>query len=79
MVNKINQDVVPDLMVWQSEWIARRVNGQQYCGTGHRQRTLEHKCSGRTKKGHPVRLMGHGSKANFLKGKGVTNTVRRQG
>lgn len=37
------------------------------------------KHSGRIKKGHPVRLMGHGSKANFLKGKGVTNMVRRQG
>lgn len=37
------------------------------------------KCSGKTKKGHPVRLISHGRKANFLKGKGVTNMVRRQG
>ena len=36
------------------------------------------KYSGRTK-GHPVRFIGHGSKTNFLNGKGVTNKVGRQG
>lgn len=37
------------------------------------------KCPGRANTGHPIRLIGHRSKANFLKGKGVTREVRRQG
>lgn len=68
MVSKTDQDVVPDLMVWQSEWPDRRVNGQQYCGTGQGQRTLEHKVFWEDKEGTPSQAHKSWEEGQLLKG-----------
>lgn len=77
MVNKMDLDVVLDLLVWQSEWIDRRVNGEQYHGTGvhrTRQSTL-----GGQRRGTQSGLWVIGVRPTAKRRKGVTEKVRRQG